>query len=54
VAARDAQIILGRSRLAVTLEIYTHTDEQAKADALTRLRNLFDRGLQAPTATETS
>ena len=28
VPARDAQIILGHSRLAITLEIYTHEDRQ--------------------------
>src|SRR5215475_11248452 len=54
VPARDAQIILGHSRLAVTLEIYTHTDDEAKADALTRLHDLFDRAPHAPTATENS
>jgi integrase len=43
VPARDAQIILGHSRLAVTLEVYTHTDDSAKLDALTRLHDLFDR-----------
>ncbi len=32
--ARDAQLILGHSRLAVTLEIYTHEDRQAQHDAL--------------------
>jgi len=42
VPARDAQIILGHSRLAVTLEIYTHTDDEAQLDALTRLHDLFD------------
>jgi len=42
VPARDAQVILGHSRLAVTLEIYTHTDDQAQLDALTRLQDLFD------------
>jgi integrase len=42
VPARDAQIILGHSRLAITLEIYTHTDDEAQLDALTRLHNLFD------------
>jgi hypothetical protein len=26
VSGRDAQLILGQSRLAVTLEIYTHED----------------------------
>jgi integrase len=41
VPARDAQIILGHSRLAVTLEIYTHADDEAKLDALTRLHGLF-------------
>lgn len=43
VPARDAQIILGHSRLAVTLEIYTHTDDEAQLDALTRLQDLFDQ-----------
>jgi len=42
VPARHAQIILGHSRLAVTLEIYTHADEQAQREALTRLHDLFD------------
>ena len=42
VPARDAQVILGHSRLAVTLEIYTHTDEEAQLDALTRLHDLLD------------
>ena len=42
VPARDAQIILGHSRLAITLEIYTHTDDEAQLDALTQLHNLFD------------
>lgn len=41
--ARDAQIILGHSRLAVTLEIYTHADDEAQLDALTRLHDLFDQ-----------
>ena len=39
--ARDAQIILGHSRLTVTLEVYTHTDDEAKLDALTRLHGLL-------------
>jgi hypothetical protein len=29
--------------LAVTLEIYIHTDDEAQLDALTRLQNLFDQ-----------
>jgi integrase len=37
VPARDAQLILGHSRLAVTLEIYTHEDREAQRDALGRI-----------------
>ena len=37
VPARDAQLILGHSRLAVTLEIYSHEDRQAQRDALGRI-----------------
>jgi integrase len=37
VPARDAQLILGHSRMAVTQEIYTHEDRQAKLDALTKI-----------------
>lgn len=37
VPARDAQLILGHSRLAVTQEIYTHEDRQAQHDALTKI-----------------
>lgn len=37
VPARDAQLILGHSRLAVTLEIYTHEDRQAQRDALVKI-----------------
>ena len=48
VPSRDAQIILGHSRLAVTLEIYTHTDDEAQLDALTRLHNLLIRPESAP------
>jgi Phage integrase family len=33
VPARDAQLILGHSRLAVTLEIYTHEDREAQWEA---------------------
>ena len=43
VPARDAQVILGHSRLAVTLEIYTHADDEAQLDALTPLHDLFDQ-----------
>jgi len=41
VPARDAQIILGHSRLAVTLEIYTHEDRQAQRGALGRLSDVL-------------
>jgi integrase len=39
--ARDAQTILGHTRISTTLEIYTDTDEQARRDALTRLQDLL-------------
>jgi integrase len=42
VPARDAQTILGHTRISTTLEIYTDTDEQARRDALTRLHDLLD------------
>ena len=49
VPVRDAQIILGHSRLAVTQEIYTHEDRQAQHDALTKIsKALRDDGLTAP------
>ena len=37
VPARDAQLILGHSRLAVTLEIYSHEDRQGHRDALGKI-----------------
>jgi integrase len=43
VPARDAQTILGHTRISTTLEIYTDTDEQARHQALTRLHDLFDQ-----------
>ena len=54
VPARDAQAILGHTRISTTLEIYTDTADEAKRDALTRLHNLFDDADQTPTATEDS
>ena len=39
--ARDAQTILGHTRISTTLEIYTDTDEQARRDTLTRLQSLL-------------
>ena len=44
VPARDVQIILGHSRLALTLEIYTHEDRQAQRDALKRLSDALHDG----------
>jgi integrase len=46
--ARDAQLILGNSRLAVTLEIYTHEDRQAQRDAVTKISDAL-RGNGAET-----
>jgi integrase len=46
VPARDAQTILGHTRITTTLEIYTDTDEQARRDALTRLHGLLDQDSQ--------
>jgi integrase len=43
VPARDAQIILGHSRLAVTLEIYTHEDRQAQREALRKISDVLRR-----------
>jgi integrase len=50
VPARDAQIILGHSRLAVTLEIYTHEDRQAQRQALGRISEALGHGSGLPTA----
>ena len=44
VPARDAQTILGHTRISTTLEIYTDTDEAARREALTRLHDLLDSG----------
>jgi integrase len=44
VPARDAQLILGHSRLAVTLEICTHEDRQAQRDALGRISAALGHG----------
>ena len=43
VPARDAQTILGHTRISTTLEIYTDTDEEARREALTRLHGLLDQ-----------
>jgi integrase len=51
VPARDAQLILGHSRLAVTLEIYTHEDGEGQRDALGKINDELkddDDGQTAP------
>jgi hypothetical protein len=39
-----AQIMLGHSRLAVTMEIYTHEDRQAPREALGKISDVLDDG----------
>ena len=41
VPARDAQIILGHAHITTTQQIYTHVDEVARRDALTKLNELL-------------
>ena len=44
VPARDAQAILGHTKVSTTLEMYTNVDEQARRGALSRLHGLLDEG----------
>ncbi len=37
VSPRDAMEILGHSRISVTMEIYTHSDEETQREGLGRL-----------------
>lgn len=41
VPPRDAQVILGHAHVTTTQQIYTHVDEVARLDALTRLNKLL-------------
>lgn len=41
VPARDAMVILGHSGISVTLEIYTHVDEESRRDAVGRIDRLL-------------
>jgi integrase len=43
VPARDAQLILGHARMAVTLEIYTHEDREAQREALSKISDALGR-----------
>ena len=54
VPARDAQIILGHSRLAVTLEVYTHQDLEAQREALGRISTVLGHASEAPAAAGSS
>ena len=54
VPARDAQAILGHTRISTTLEIYTDTADAAKRDALARLHGLFNESQDRSTVTESS
>jgi len=42
--ARDTMEILGHSRPAVTLEIYTAAADASRRDAIERLNQLFEQG----------
>jgi integrase len=44
VPPRDAQIILGHANFSTTQQIYTHVDEAARLDAVTRLNRLLGGG----------
>jgi integrase len=41
VPPKDAQVILGHAHVTTTQQIYTHVDEAAKLDAITRLNKLL-------------
>lgn len=51
VPARDAQTILGHTRISTTLEIYTDTGDPAQRDALSRLHGLLDEAHDRSVAT---
>lgn len=44
VPPRDAMEILGHSRISVTMEVYTHVDDDSRRDALGKLGDLFRSG----------
>lgn len=48
VPARDAMVILGHSRISVTLEIYTHVDEESRREAVGRIDHLLSARIKQP------
>jgi hypothetical protein len=53
VTPRDAMAILGHSRYAVTMEIYTDSEEDAHRDALDKLSGILNGTVATHAATET-
>jgi len=41
IPARDAQLILGHTRISLTQEIYTQVDQESRTDALNRMQGLL-------------
>ena len=41
VPPKDAQVILGHAHISTTQQVYTHVDEAAKRDAISRLNKLL-------------
>ncbi|MFG1875557.1 hypothetical protein ACGFIV_12040 [Sphaerisporangium sp. NPDC049003] len=41
-ASRDAMEILGHSRISVTMEIYTHGDEESRESEIRKVNDLFE------------
>lgn len=46
VPVRDTMEILGRSRVAVTLEIYAAANDASRREAIERLNRLFKEGAE--------
>jgi integrase len=52
VPARETQIIVGHSRVAITLQIYTHEDRQAQREALGRISEALGHSSEQPPGDE--